>query len=347
MEQTNWGSLKRFSRQILFSPIGVKGQKRLRNKHVLIIGAGALGSGNAEMLVRSGAGKVTIADRDYVEESNLQRQQLYTESDAAQSLPKAVAAEKRLKQINSSTEISGVVADVTPEVLERFSDVDLIIDATDNFDIRFLINDFCQKQNIPWIYGACLGAYGISCNIIPGKTPCLACLLDQIPLTGATCDSEGIIAPVVQMVTAVQTAEALKILTENRAAIRNTLICFDLWNNEHSEIAIEPLKQDSCLSCGRKRAYPHLDFQLQTKAAVLCGRDTVQIRSGVHQTMNLEQWESHFQGLGFTTKRNPYLLSVQLEEPYRIVCFQDGRVLVHGTNRIETAKNVYYRYFGA
>lgn len=347
MHEPNYDSFKRYSRQILFQPIGKNGQEKLKEKHVLIIGAGALGSGCAEILARSGVGTLTIADRDYVEESNLQRQQLYTEEDASTSLPKAYAAEQRLKQINQSIEISGLVTDVTPEVLERFSDVDLIIDATDNFDTRLSINDFCQKQNIPWIYGACLGSYGISYNFIPGKTPCMSCLLEQIPLTGATCDSEGIIAPAVQMVTSIQTAEALKILTENWDSLRTTLLSFDLWNNERSEIDVSVLKTDSCLSCGANPDFPYLKYQHQTKAAVLCGRNTVQIRPGSPHQADLSHWESVFQGLGYNTRRNSYLLSVSLEKPYRLVCFLDGRVFIHGTNEIQKAKSIYYRFFGS
>ena len=215
----------RYSRQILFSPIGIEGQDKIRSKHVLIIGAGALGSGNAEMLTRAGVGKLTIVDRDYVEESNLQRQQLYTERDVEQKLPKAAAAEKRLREINSDVHIEAVIGDANPEKLAELAQgKDLIIDSTDNFETRLAINDISQKLNIPWIYGACVGSYGMSFTIIPGKTPCLNCLLKTIPIQGMTCDTVGIISPAVGMVVAHQTAEALKVLVEDWEC-RSNLLC--------------------------------------------------------------------------------------------------------------------------
>ncbi|EIM04936.1 UBA/THIF-type NAD/FAD binding protein, partial [Planococcus antarcticus DSM 14505] len=202
----------RYSRQELFEPIGKEGQAKLRNKHVLVIGAGALGTGCAEMLVRAGIGKITIADRDYVEWSNLQRQQLYTEEEAKQRTPKAIAAKKHLTLINSKVEVRCHVMDVSVEEMEQLVvGVDLILDASDNFDIRMIINDISQKHRIPWIYGACVGSYGISYTIIPGETPCLNCLLENIPMGGVTCDTVGIISPAVQMVVSFQISEALKI----------------------------------------------------------------------------------------------------------------------------------------
>lgn len=225
----------RYSRQELFQPIGIKGQQKLSQKHVLIIGAGALGTGSSEALVRAGVGRITIVDRDYVEWSNLQRQQLYTEDDAAQRIPKAIAAENRLRQINSEVNIRALVTDVTTEEIESLVDgVDLIMDATDNFDTRLLINDASQKYQIPWVYGALVGSYGLTYTILPGKTPCLSCLLETVPLGGATCDTVGVISPAVQMVVAYQTAEALKILVEDFDAVRPTLLSFDLWTNHSS-----------------------------------------------------------------------------------------------------------------
>ncbi|EIM04912.1 thiamine/molybdopterin biosynthesis ThiF/MoeB-like protein, partial [Planococcus antarcticus DSM 14505] len=202
----------RYSRQELFEPIGLEGQAKLRNKHVLVIGAGALGTGSAEMLVRAGVGKITIADRDYVEWSNLQRQQLYIEEEAKQRTPKAIAAKKRLTLINSEVEVRCHVMDVSVEEMKQLVvGVDLILDASDNFDIRMIINDISQKYRIPWIYGACVGSYGICYTIIPGETPCLNCLLENIPMGGVTCDTVGIISPAVQMVVSFQISEALKI----------------------------------------------------------------------------------------------------------------------------------------
>lgn len=283
---------ERYSRQELFSPIGVEGQQKISKKHVLVIGAGALGTGSAEGLVRAGIGKLTIVDRDYVEWSNLQRQQLYCEEDAEKRMPKAVAAENRLKALNSDVIVKSHVLDVSVEELERLVDrVDLILDATDNFDTRMLINDISQKFKIPWIYGACVGSYGISYTIVPEVTPCLNCLLETVPIGGLTCDTAGIISPAVQTVVAYQLTEALKILVEDYDSLRNKIVSFDLWKNEHTAINVKKLKKDSCLSCGSKRTYPHLSYLNKTKTAVLCGRESVQIRPAMKFERDLVQLE--------------------------------------------------------
>lgn len=257
-----------------------------------MIGAGALGTGSAEGLVRAGIGKLTIVDRDYVEWSNLQRQQLYCEEDAEKRMPKAVAAENRLKALNSDVIVKSHVLDVSVEELERLVDrVDLILDATDNFDTRMLINDISQKFKIPWIYGACVGSYGISYTIVPEVTPCLNCLLETVPIGGLTCDTAGIISPAVQTVVAYQLTEALKILVEDYDSLRNKIVSFDLWKNEHTAINVKKLKKDSCLSCGSKRTYPHLSYLNKTKTAVLCGRESVQIRPAMKFERDLVQLE--------------------------------------------------------
>lgn len=336
----------RYSRQVLFSGIGKAGQEKLQHKHVLIIGAGALGSGNAEIIVRAGIGKVTIVDRDYVEASNLQRQQLYTEADAAEKLPKAAAAKNRLEEINSDVEINAIIGDANLELLQEIAPkVDLILDSTDNFETRMLLNDISQKYEIPWIYGACVGSYGMSFVVLPGKTPCMNCLLRAIPLQGMTCDTGGIIAPAVQMVIAHQTAEAMKILVEDWDAVRTTFVSFDLWRNEYSNMKMTKAKNAGCLSCGEERTYPYLDMENMTKTTVLCGRDTVQIRPSVKGEVSLEKLAQQLSGLGYEVKGNPYLLSVQLNEQ-RMVIFQDGRALIHGTKDMTHAKSVYQRILG-
>ncbi|MCG1022492.1 thiazole biosynthesis adenylyltransferase ThiF [Sutcliffiella horikoshii] len=342
--------MDRYSRQTLFAPIGVDGQKSIGEKHVLLIGAGALGTGNAEALVRAGVGKITIIDRDYVEWSNLQRQQLYCEKDAHEKLPKAVAAKERLQLINSEVEINAQVADVTADMLDALVKdecFDLLLDATDNFDIRMIMNDISQKHGVPWIYGACVGSYGISFTIFPGETPCLQCLLKTVPLGGATCDTVGIIAPAVGMVVAHQVAEALKILSGNVKDCNRKLVSFDLWKNQYVSLNVAGLKNLECLSCGENKAYPFLSFENQTKTAVLCGRDSVQIRpaetlSGGRSLRAIKELLTS-QGIG--VEANPYLISFQVEG-HRLVAFQDGRVLVHGTKEIARAKTLYHRYLG-
>lgn len=336
----------RYSRQELFSPIGKDGQQRISEKHVLIIGVGALGSGSAEALVRAGIGKLTIVDRDYVEWSNLQRQQLYSEEDAKNRLPKVIAAKKRLTAINSSVAIEAIIADASALELEDWAkNVDLIIDATDNFETRMIINDVSQMVGVPWIYGACVGSYGISYTIIPEKTPCLSCLIETVPLGGLTCDTAGIISPAVNMVVSYQISEALKILVGDLDSLRNKLVSFDLWKNQSSAIQVDKLKKEDCPSCGEDRSYPYLSFENQTKTAVLCGRDSVQIRPSIPTVRDLEALEKLFANQGGTVQRNPYLLSYSVD-PYRIVVFKDGRVLVHGTKDISEAKALYHRYLG-
>jgi molybdopterin/thiamine biosynthesis adenylyltransferase len=337
---------ERYSRQTLFSPIGKVGQGKIRSKHVLMIGAGALGSGNAEILTRAGVGKLTIVDRDYVEASNLQRQQLYTERDVEEKLPKAAAAAKRLRKINSEVEIDAVITDATPEKLEELvQGVDLIIDATDNFETRMAINDVSQKYQIPWIYGACVGSFGMSLTILPGKTPCLNCILKKIPIQGMTCDTGGIIAPTVQMVISHQSAEALKILVEEWEAVRTSFVSFDLWRNQYTSMKVSKAKDAGCLSCGENRTYPYLDSENMTKSTVLCGRDTVQIRPPGQQNIQLNDLSQQLKELGYKVKGNPYLLSVEIDEQ-RLVIFNDGRALIHGTKDLTQAKSIYQRLLG-
>lgn len=336
----------RYSRQELFSPIGEEGQQKIREKHVLIIGAGALGSANAEMFVRAGVGTVTIVDRDYVDWSNLQRQQLYAESDVENNLPKAVAAKKRLEEINSEVRVKALVQDVTAEELEELvTNVNVMIDATDNFETRFIVNDIAQKYSIPWIYGACVGSYGLSYTILPSKTPCLSCLLQSIPLGGATCDTAGIISPAVSLVVSHQVTEALKLLVEDYESLRDGLVSFDVWKNEYSCMNVQKLRKHNCPSCGENTLYPYLNKENTSKTAVLCGRNTVQIRPPYKEEMDFERYKELLNDRVNDLNVNPYLLSFSVEEK-RLVAFKDGRVLVHGTKDISEAKTVYHRYFG-
>ncbi|MFD1362404.1 MoeB/ThiF family adenylyltransferase [Lentibacillus salinarum] len=335
---------ERYSRQVLFPGIGEEGQTLLQNKHVLVIGAGALGTGNAEILVRSGVGKITIVDRDYVEWSNLQRQQLFTEKDAENHIPKAVSARERLEAINRDVTIEAHIADVTPAEMEQFvSGVDLIMDATDNFEIRMIINDAAQKYGIPWIYGSIVASYGISYTIVPGTSPCLHCLMEGIPIGGLTCDTGGVISPVVQIVVGHQTAEALKILTENWASLRRELISFDVWENEQSTVNVDKLQKVDCPSCGKEPIHPFLS-QSQTKTEVLCGRNTVQIRPASKETRDLERVAANLSKLG-KVEQNSFLLQFKANHN-RMVMFKDGRVLIHGTNDATEAKSLYHKFFG-
>ncbi|WP_459500322.1 thiazole biosynthesis adenylyltransferase ThiF [Bacillus sp. C1] len=335
----------RYSRQELFSPIGGKGQQKIGEKHVLIIGAGALGSANAEMLVRAGVGHVTIVDRDYIDWSNLQRQQLYSEEDVKHNLPKAIAAQRRLQAINSNVVVEAYVQDVTAEELEQLvTNVDVMIDATDNFETRFIVNDISQKYSIPWIYGACVGSYGLSYTILPRQTPCLSCLLQSIPLGGATCDTAGIISPAVSLVVSHQVTETLKLLVEDYDSLRDGLLSFDVWKNEYSCMNVQKLRKHNCPSCSAEAIYPYLSKENTSKTAVLCGRNTVQIRPPYGE-LDFERYKELLRDRVVDLTVNPYLLSFSIEGK-RLVAFQDGRVLVHGTKDIVEAKTIYHRYFG-
>ncbi|MDX8045726.1 MoeB/ThiF family adenylyltransferase [Gracilibacillus sp. S3-1-1] len=336
----------RYHRQMLFQPIGEEGQRRLQESHVAIVGVGALGSSNAEMLARAGVGTLTLLDRDYVEASNLQRQQLFSEADVEAKTPKVIAAKKRLEEINHSTIIHAKVIDAGVEELENIvPQVDVVIDATDNFDTRLILNDVCQKHHKPWIYGACVSSYGVTFTVLPENSPCLHCLMDHIPNDGATCDTVGIISPAVQMVVSHQVTETLKIVTGNTDALSGKLIAFDLWKNQHIEVKVASLKDNQCPSCAKKQ-YPYLTYQSQLKTAVLCGRNTVQIRSSEQKVISFDELKNNLE----RNKRvklfsNPYLLSFEIEK-FRIVLFRDGRTLIHGTKDITEAKKVYYQYIG-
>ncbi|WP_440109333.1 ThiF family adenylyltransferase [Paenibacillus sp. QZ-Y1] len=338
---------ERYSRQERYAPLGKEGQQRLSNSRVVIVGAGALGTGIAETLVRSGIGHISIADRDYVEWSNLQRQQLYVEQDAIQRMPKAMAAEKRLSAINSTVQVEGKVMDVRVDELEDLiGNADLIMDATDNFDTRLLINDMAQKYRIPWIYGGCVGSYGITYTFLPGDTPCLNCLLGEVPLGGDTCDTSGIIPQAVQMVTANQTAEAMKLLSGNSGALRRKLLSFDVWRNEYISINVDGAKKADCASCGETATYPYLKASNLEKTDVLCGRDTVQIRPSKRMNLDLQQTADRLRKLGDgKVEANPFLVSYTTGA-HRMVIFQDGRILVHGTKDTAEARTLVHRYFG-
>ncbi|GAB2557433.1 ThiF family adenylyltransferase [Gracilibacillus alcaliphilus] len=334
----------RYHRQVLFAPIGEAGQEKLSQSHVLIVGVGALGSSSAEALARAGVGKLTLIDRDYVEESNLQRQQLFSELDMKNKLPKAVAAKQRLAAVNSLIEIEAIVGDAEADNLSQLvSQVDLIIDATDNFETRLLLNDLAQKYRKPWIYGACVASYGITFTVIPDQTPCLQCLQDYIPQQGATCDSVGVIQPVVQKVTSHQVTEALKLLTGNEANLSGKLTAFDLWKNQHTEVDVATLRNPDCPSCSEARSYPNLAYDARMKTTVLCGRDTVQLRPQSKQVELAEVARELQKNKQIQLVRNPYLLSFEVDS-FRIVLFQDGRALIHGTMDQMEAKNIYYRY---
>ncbi|ANS74247.1 thiamine biosynthesis protein ThiF [Paenibacillus yonginensis] len=334
--------LERYSRQMLFAPIGEQGQRTLMSKSILIVGMGALGTVLANHMVRSGVGRVRMVDRDYVEPSNLQRQMLYDEEDAEQGLPKVIAAKHKLSRINSSVELEAVFSDVTAANIEGLlSGVDLVLDGTDNFQTRFLLNDACYRQGIPFVYGGAVSSRGMNAIFVPGVTPCLRCFISSADGGGQTCDTIGVISPIVDIVASYQAAEALKFLVGAAEQRRGSLLTLDIWQNQYFEMKLGKPKEN-CPCCGLKQ-YPALDQQAEEMVS-LCGRESVQI-SG-HEPFELEAWKDRLSPAVKETKLNPYLLRAELHEGQRLVLFADGRVLVQGTDDLIRAKTLYARYIG-
>ncbi len=335
----------RYSRQILFNGIGREGQRRLLNSRLLIVGCGALGSAQAESLARAGVGKLRIADRDFVEASNLQRQTMFTESDAAEHLPKTIACANHISQINSDIKVEAEIVDVNHSNVERLiEDCDLVLDGTDNFATRYLINDACVKHNINWIYGAAVGSYGVTMTIRPKETPCLRCIFPEAPpaASAPTCDTAGVIMPIVSIVAAVQVSEALKILTGRAESLHNSLIQFDVWRNEWRRISVGERLPD-CPTCAL-RNFETLEADRQESAAVLCGRHAVQVSPSQPSRVDLAALGERLQASG-DVKANDYLLRFRAGD-YELTVFQDARSIIRGTDDIATARSLYAKYIG-
>ena len=337
----------RYARQVLFYGIGKEGQKTMMEKTVVLAGCGALGCTSANLLVRSGIKHLRIIDRDYLEESNLQRQSLFDEEDIKQNFPKAVAAQKKLQKINSLIQIESLVADLNPSNIDTLlRQVHLVVDGTDNFETRFLINDYCVKNGIPWIYGACIGSTGLTMNIIPSKTPCFRCILGTIPLFGTygTCDTEGIIAPIASMIASIQVAEALKILTNNHDALSKGLLRIDLWRNEIKRMHTEEIKGETdCITCNQNY-YEFLSKDRYSMTTTLCGRNAVQILHPDGSSLDLPKLAERLAKAG-EVSYNSFLLRLKTEK-YEMAVFPDGRSVISGTNDIATAKGLYAKYIG-
>jgi len=338
----------RYSRQILFSGIGSEGQARLGRSRVLLVGCGALGSVLAEIMVRAGIGSLALADRDYVDESNLQRQSLFTEQDWKAGLPKAVAAARHLRDINSAVELEDHVVDVTPDTIEPLLDKrDLILDGTDNFEARYLINDASLKFRIPWVYGACVGAYGLCYAFVPGRTPCLRCVLEKMPPPGSspTCDTVGVIGPIVHLVAAFETAEALKILAGRLDRLNPRMITADLWENRVAPFDLSAVRPDpDCPACGRGN-YEFIAGAHRARVQTLCGSNAVQFWRADAGEVPLESIARRLHALGPVTE-NEYLLRAQVDE-IEIAMFRDGRTIVRGVRDMEEAKRAYARFIGS
>ncbi|MBP1995890.1 ThiF family adenylyltransferase [Paenibacillus eucommiae] len=339
---------KRYSRQTLFSPIGESGQRKLGSAKVAIVGMGALGTVLANHIVRAGVGYVRLIDRDFVETSNLQRQMLYDEQDAYNNAPKAEAAAERLRAVNSLITIEAHVTDLNSTNAEKLLDgVDLVLDGTDNFSVRFLINDTCTKLCVPWIYGGAVASRGVALTIVPGQTPCLRCLFPQAPAAGTmdTCDTAGVIGGIIHVVASFQATEALKLLVGDTDHLNLNMQQWDLWFNQSSSIKVASARKEDCPACALQQfEYLHAQHESET-IQTLCGRDTVQILPLQEQNFSLEAWEARLAALG-PVQRNRFLLRFQAKPNLALVLFPNGRVLIQGTSDVIKAKNLYARYIG-
>ncbi len=333
----------RYSRQVLFPGIGPEGQQRLAKGRVAIVGCGATGTCVSSLLARAGVGLLTIIDRDYVEPSNLQRQSLFDEADAAESLPKAVAATRKIAAFNSEIQATPVVADLTPENIQALlADADLILDATDNFETRYLINDFAVKHGKPWIYAAAVAAYAVTMNVLPGETACLACVFPAPPEgTVETCDTAGILNSAVNLIGSIQATEAIKFLVGAKNTLRRTLLSFDVWSNEVAEIAATK-PRPGCQTC-EKHDFVHLAGTGRPQIT-LCGRNSVQIHER-NRPVDFTEMSARLGAHG-TVKHNAFVLKFW-RDPFEMTLFPDGRAIIKGTDDTAVARSLYARFVGS
>jgi len=346
MAPMNDPALARYARQIIYGGIGQAGQRALLKARVTIIGVGATGSVLANHLTRAGVGHLRLVDRDFVELNNLQRQLLYDETDVTGMLPKAVAAAARLRRINSEIEIEDVVADVTPANISGFvADADVVLDGADNFTTRYLINDICVKLGKPWIYCGVIATYGMTMTIRPGVTPCLRCVVGELPAPGSvpTCDTVGILGPIVTLMGSIAATEAIKLLV-GQGALNPGMIHVDLWDNSFDQFELGGRRPD-CPTCGQ-HAYPFLNAEIGTRTTVLCGRDAVQVSVVGAQGLSLPDLATRLQAAGAeTVQANFYLLRAQIEG-HEFTVFSDGRAIIKGTADEAVAATLYARYVG-
>jgi len=342
---------ERYSRQILFAPLGEEGQKRLLETRAVVVGCGALGTALAGLLVRAGVGRLRLVDRDFVELSNLQRQTLFEEADARDALPKAVAAERRLRAANADVAIEGVVADVTPEnVAELAGGFPLILDGTDNFETRMLLNDYAVSAGVPWIYAAAVGSYGVTFTVRPGETACLACLVESSADGNAaarglpaeeTCDTAGVLNTAAAVVGALEAAEAVKLLSGHPEALSGRLVSCDVWKGRFQSVRVE--RDAGCRACVR-REFRWLEGAAQPQVT-MCGRDSVQIHERRRQ-LDLEELARRLSTVAGGVRTNGFLLRFSVP-PCEVTVFPDGRAVFKGTKDPAVARSLYARYIGA
>ncbi|RCS50562.1 thiazole biosynthesis adenylyltransferase ThiF [Bremerella cremea] len=347
MTKSEDDSLARYARQMSYGRFGRTGQEQLARSTALVVGLGALGSVIANTLARSGVGTLRIVDRDYIEWNNLQRQVIYTEEDVRQRLPKAIAAQNHLTSANSDIRIEAEICDVDHRNIERLCQgVDVIVDGTDNFEIRFLLNDASLKLGIPWVYGGCIGAEGQTMTILPHNGPCLRCIIPDSPPPGTTptCDTAGILAPIIGVIASLQSMEAIKILSGHTEQVSRTLTVFDLWENRIRPVKLSGLDDRSgCVACGQ-RDLEWLAGKRGSQSAVLCGRNAIQLNFADSEPLDLNALAENLRQFG-PVEANPYLLRATIGE-HAFTLFGDGRCIVHGTVDPAEARSLYARYIG-
>ncbi len=339
--------LERYSRQILFNHLGEERQKVLMNSTAVVIGCGALGTISSSYLVRAGIGQVRIIDRDFIEENNLQRQILFDENDISENLPKAIAAQRKLQEINSRIKVEGIVSDVNYSNIEELTkDADIIIDGTDNFETRFLINDFCIKNSVPWVYGACIGSRGVVMSIIPSMTPCLRCVFETMPQIGSfpTCDTAGVIGPIAGIIASFQVTEAIKILISDYTSVNKNLLEIDVWETKLRQIDITELKDiTNCPTC-KLHNYEFHEAKSGIMTTFLCGKNAVQVMHRNSGIIDLRQLEQRLSAIA-DVSCNDFMLKFKIKD-YAFTVFSDGRAIITGTADSSIAKGLYSKYLG-
>lgn len=340
--KSDFANQERYSRQVLLAPIGAAGQERIRAAKVAVVGCGAIGAATSSLLVRAGVGTLQIVDRDYVEASNLQRQVLFDEEDARQSLPKAEAAARHLASINSEVQVDALVKDLTPVNVDLIGEADVILDCTDNFETRYLLNDFAVMNRVPWIYAGAVAAQAVTMNIIPEDTACLACIFPQAPRGNQmTCDTAGILNSASNFAACIQVTEALKLIVGAREQVRRTLLSMDMWANQRSEIYTATPRSD-CRCC-RERRFDHLEGK-QRPAITMCGRNSVQIHER-ERPIDFSEMNSRLTPHG-EVRHNEMVLKFW-RDPYEMTLFRDGRAIIKGTTDPAVARSLYARFVGS
>ncbi len=341
--------MERYSRQMRFHGIGEEGQKKLLTSRVTLCGCGALGTVLANVLVRAGVGFVRIIDRDFIETHNLQRQVLFDEDDVAAGIPKAEAAARKLRRINSEINIESIVTDIDHTNIADFvKDVDLVLDGTDNFEVRYLVNDAAIKLNKPWVYGGAIGSVGQTMTIIPGQTPCLRCVVETSPPPGmaATCETAGVLSPTINVIASLQATEAIKIMTGHIEAINRELVYVDVWDNEFRRFKISKLKDKVDCPCCKQRNFEWLEGKMGAHTTSLCGRNAVQIAHRTASQLNFATLAEVLQGAAQgPVTHNKFMLRFSADG-HDFTVFPDGRAIIKGTHDIDRAKTLYAKFIG-